>query len=92
MYAKLSVEGQSKWHSLIRLISEPVESVIETEDDDVAREHVKDLLEFSSEITQRSDHTVQDGGGDADRNLAHLKEQYTELQHHFLLSRSMLKN
>ncbi|KAF4115252.1 hypothetical protein G5714_002741 [Onychostoma macrolepis] len=77
VYEKLSVEGQSKRHSLIRLISEAVENVIDTEDEDVARQHVKDLLEFSSGITQRSDRTIHDGGGDADRNsaeLAHLKK------------------
>ncbi|KAF4110497.1 hypothetical protein G5714_007528 [Onychostoma macrolepis] len=95
VYEKLSVEGQSKRHSLIRLISEAVENVIDTEDEDVARQHVKDLLEFSSGITQRSDRTIHDGGGDADRNsaeLAHLKKQYAELQHHFELSTNVLKS
>ncbi len=50
MYAKVSAEGQSKQHSLIRLISEAEENVIETEEDDVARQRVKDLL-----VCQRDD-------------------------------------
>ncbi|KAL1276924.1 hypothetical protein QQF64_023597 [Cirrhinus molitorella] len=95
VYAKLSAEGQSKRHSLIRLISEAVDNVRETEEDDVARQHVKDLLEFDRGMTRRSDPAIQNGGGDTDRSeaeLAYLKRQYAELQPHFKLSTSMLKN
>ncbi|KAM9467441.1 uncharacterized protein Hap1MRO34_014209 [Clarias gariepinus] len=96
VFAKLSAEGQIKRHSLIRLISRAVDDVVETEENDVAGQHVKDLLEFISEIKQRSDRVEQDGGGDdTDRNseeLAQLKKQYAELQYEFESSTRMLKS
>ncbi|KAF7702597.1 hypothetical protein HF521_001880 [Silurus meridionalis] len=96
VYAKLSVDGQSKRHLLIRLISGSVENVIETEDDDdVACQHVKDLLEFARGMTQHSDGADQDGAGDTDRSLselARLKKQYAELHRNFEMSTSMLRN
>lgn len=56
---------------------------------------MKDLLEFANGITQRSDHPIRDDGDETDSSsgeLAHLKTQYTELQHHFEESTNMLKN
>lgn len=80
--AKISIEKVTKKHTLIRTISEAVDSVIEIEDGDVAHEFLVRLITYAEEIKGRSDQ-VQGEGEQASQDaaaLASLQQRYAALQ------------
>lgn len=86
--AKISTGKQTKKHTLIRSISEAVDTVIEVEEEEVAHAFLDRLIKSATAMTEQ-DELTQVGEGSASRDaiaLASLQEQYAALQLSFQTS------
>ncbi|XP_019221791.1 uncharacterized protein LOC109204700 [Oreochromis niloticus] len=93
LQAKISIGKQTKKHTLIRTISEAVETIIEVEEEEVAHTFLDRLIKTVKELKGRDD-PAQEREDSISRDLvalASLQEQYAALQLSFQTSTKRLE-
>ncbi|KAK7886457.1 hypothetical protein WMY93_026078 [Mugilogobius chulae] len=91
-FAKIETEKPSKKHTLIRLISEEVENIIEKEEEDIARTFLQNLIKHANDakVADPPPKTAAAASHEAEA-LASLQKQYAALQESFLDSTKRLE-
>lgn len=92
-FAKIDTEKPSKKHTLIRLISEEVEKIIEKEEEDIARTFLLNLITYANDakLGDLPEQATAISTTQAAEALASLQKQYEALQESFLDSTKRLE-